>query len=104
LLEEIGDGNGARALDVGCGALGWLRVLSEWVGPDGEVTGTDVDERMLAAAGKLVAEEGFPKVTLVRDDLFDSSLAPAERSCSRIPTPAPGTSIRRPLHWSGSSN
>ena len=48
LLEEIGDGRGARALDVGCGVQGWLRVLSEWVGPDGEVTGTDIDEPMLA--------------------------------------------------------
>ena len=35
LLGEIGDGQGARALDVGCGALGWLRLLSQWVGPDG---------------------------------------------------------------------
>ena len=35
LLEEIGDGRGAGALDVGCGALGWLRAPSEWVGPAG---------------------------------------------------------------------
>ena len=35
LLEEIGDGHGARALDVGGEVLGWLRSLSEWVGPDG---------------------------------------------------------------------
>jgi hypothetical protein len=33
LLEELGDGRSARALDMGCGALGWLRILSEWVGP-----------------------------------------------------------------------
>src|SRR6266511_2721255 len=57
LLEEIGEGRGARALDVGCGVLGWLRILSEWVGPDGEVTGTDVDKAMLSA-----------------DDLFASDL------------------------------
>ena len=37
LLAEIGDGQGARVVDVGCGALGWLRLLSEWVGPDGQV-------------------------------------------------------------------
>ena len=36
LLEEIGDGRGARAIDVGCGVLGWLRLLSEWVGPTGK--------------------------------------------------------------------
>jgi SAM-dependent methyltransferase len=74
LLEEIGDGRGSHALDVGCGALGWLRVLSEWVGPDGEVTGTDVDEAMLAVAGELVTAEGLPNVTLARDDLFASRL------------------------------
>jgi SAM-dependent methyltransferase len=77
LLEEIGDGSGARALDVGCGVLGWLRVLSEWVGTDGEVTGTDVDEAMLAAADRFVTEEGLRNVGLVKDDLFASELEPA---------------------------
>src|SRR5215218_4486731 len=48
LLGEIGDARGARALDVGCGVLGWLRVLSDWVGPEGQVTGTDIDESMLS--------------------------------------------------------
>jgi SAM-dependent methyltransferase len=56
--------------------LGWLRVLSEWVGPDGEVTGTDLDQAMLAAAGRFVTEEGIPNVTLVKDDLFASGLEP----------------------------
>jgi len=50
LLDEIGEGRGDRVLDVGCGAIGWLRLLSEWVGPDGEVVGTDIDDAMLAAA------------------------------------------------------
>ena len=76
LLEEIGDGNGARVLDVGCGALGWLRILSEWVGPDGEVTGSDFDEAMLRAADAFVVEEGLRNVRLVKDDLFASELEP----------------------------
>ncbi len=76
LLEEIGDGRGARVLDVGCGVLGWLRVLSEWVGPEGEVTGTDVDQAMLAAAERFVTQEGLRSVGLVRDDLFASELEP----------------------------
>ena len=76
VLEEIGDGRGARALDVGCGALGWLRILSEWVGAAGEVTGTDFDEAMLAAADGFVAEEGLRNVSLVKDDLFTSELEP----------------------------
>jgi SAM-dependent methyltransferase len=76
LLEEIGKGDGARALDLGCGVLGWLRILSEWVGPDGEVTGTDVDEAMLGAADQFVTGEGLRNVGLVKDDIFASELEP----------------------------
>jgi SAM-dependent methyltransferase len=76
LLAEIGDSRGAHALDVGCGVLGWLRVLSEWVGPDGTVTGTDIDEGMLAAAERFAADEGLENVSLVKDDLFASALEP----------------------------
>ena len=74
LLEEIGDGRGARAVDIGCGVLGWLRVLSEWVGPDGQVVGTDIDDAMLASADEFVAEQRLGNVKLVKDDLFATSL------------------------------
>ena len=43
LLDQLGSGDGARVIDVGCGALGWLRLLSDWVGPDGEVVATDIE-------------------------------------------------------------
>jgi SAM-dependent methyltransferase len=76
LLQEIGDGRGARALDVGCGVRGWLRILSEWVGPDGEVTGTDIDDAMLATADRFATEEGLRNVGLIKDDLFASELEP----------------------------
>ena len=77
LLDLLGAGNGGRVIDVGCGALGWLRLLSEWVGPDGEVIGTDIDDGMLNAAGLFVAAEGLDNVTLVRDDVFASELEPS---------------------------
>ena len=77
VLADIGDGSGARALDVGCGAMGWLRLLSEWVGPTGAVTGTDIDPKMLSAADAFVASEGLGNVALVEDDLFASDLEPA---------------------------
>lgn len=77
LLHEIGDGRGVRAVDIGCGSMGWLRLLSEWVGPDGEVVGTDIDEVMLAAAEQFVTAEGLGNVTLVKDDLFASELEPS---------------------------
>ena len=77
LLGEIGDGRGARAVDIGCGVVGWLRLLSEWVGPDGQVVGTDVDDAMLTVASEFVAEEGLGNVKLVKDDLFATSLEAA---------------------------
>jgi ubiquinone/menaquinone biosynthesis C-methylase UbiE len=76
LLTEVGDGSGLRALDVGCGALGWLRILSEWVGPSGQVVGTDIDERLLDAARAFLEAEGIANVELAVDDLFDSKLEP----------------------------
>jgi SAM-dependent methyltransferase len=76
LLAKIGDGSGGRALDVGCGALGWLRILGEWVGPAGQVVGTDIDESLLGAARSFLTAEGFSEVELVVDDLFDSKLEP----------------------------
>ena len=77
LLDEIGNGRGVRAVDVGCGVMGWLRLLSQWVGPDGEVEGTDIDDAMLAAATQFVAEEGLENVTLLNDDLFATKLEPS---------------------------
>jgi SAM-dependent methyltransferase len=76
LLTKLGDGSGLRALDVGCGALGWLRILSEWVGPSGQVVGTDIDERLLDAARSFLEAEGIANVELAVDDLFDSKLEP----------------------------
>jgi SAM-dependent methyltransferase len=76
LLSKLGGGSGGRAQDVGCGAMGWLRILSEWVGPSGQVVGTDIDENMLEAARSLLKEEAIANVEIVVDDLFDSKLEP----------------------------
>lgn len=73
LLDEVGDGTGKLALDVGCGCLGWLRLLGGWA-TGGRATGTDIDQRMLGLAADLVAAEGLNNVSLLRDDLFDSAL------------------------------
>jgi SAM-dependent methyltransferase len=75
LLSKL-DRSGGRVVDVGCGAMGWLRILSDWVGASGEVVGTDIDENLLAAARSLLAAEGIANVELVVDDLFDSKLEP----------------------------
>ena len=76
LLSKLGDGSGRHALDVGCGALGWLRILSDWVGTSGQVVGTDVDESLLDAARSFLEAEEISNVDLVVDDLFESKLEP----------------------------
>ena len=76
LLTHLANGSGGRALDVGCGALGWLRILSEWVGPSGRVVGTDIDESLLNVARSLLEAEGIANVELVVDDLFETRLEP----------------------------
>ena len=76
LVSKVGGGAGGRALDVGCGAMGWLRLLSEWVGPSGQIVGTDIDESMLNAARSFLEEEEIANAELVVDDLFDSKLEP----------------------------
>lgn len=72
--DGLGPGAGLRVLDVGAGAIGWLRILSEWVGPEGTVVGTDISRTMLAAAASFVEESGLSNVELIEDDLFVSRL------------------------------
>jgi len=76
LLAELGDGTGLRVLDLGCGGgpLGWLRLLSAWVGPTGEVVGTQMTEETARAARQTVRTEGLGNVTVVVDDIFSSWL------------------------------
>jgi SAM-dependent methyltransferase len=77
LLARIGNGTGLHAIDVGCGALGWLRVLSRWVGQTGHVVGIDNQASMLEAARAFIADESLGNVEIVEDDLFASVLEPA---------------------------
>jgi SAM-dependent methyltransferase len=76
LLSRVGDGSGRHALDIGCGAMGWLRILSEWVGASGRLLGTDIDESLLGAARSFLEAEGISNVELLVDDLFESKLEP----------------------------
>ena len=77
LLARIGEGAGWSVIDAGCGVLGWLRVLSRWVGPLGRVVGIDNQPAMLEAARAFVENEGLANVELVEDDLFASRVEPA---------------------------
>ena len=74
LLAELGDGTGLRVADMGCGPLGWLRLLSRWVRPSGEVVGTEVADAVAEQARLTVRSEGLANVTVVVDDVFHSML------------------------------
>jgi SAM-dependent methyltransferase len=74
LLSHIPASSGAKALDLGCGVMGWLRVLSEWVGAAGSVIGSDIDDKMLAHASAFVGVESLGNVTLLQDDIFASQI------------------------------
>jgi ubiquinone/menaquinone biosynthesis C-methylase UbiE len=74
LLAELTDGTGLRVVDLGCGPLGWLRLLSNWVGPTGEVVGTELTDATAQAAQQTVRSEGLGNVGVVVDDIFDSWL------------------------------
>jgi ubiquinone/menaquinone biosynthesis C-methylase UbiE len=51
-------------------------LFAAWVGSTGEVVGTDIDDDLLAAAGRMMREEGLERIALRRDDLFASRLEP----------------------------
>ena len=73
LLDLIGIGPGAQAVDVGCGVLGILHLLCERVGPDGRVVGVDREPRMIEAARRVTAERGLV-VDFAEDDATGLSL------------------------------
>jgi len=75
-LARLGPLEGARVVDVACGAMGLLPALSRRVGPRGSVVGTDFNTEMVAEARDLCAESGLANVEVLRDDLFATALAP----------------------------
>lgn len=77
LLDRIGVRPGWRAVDIGAGPIGILGLLSECVGPTGEVVGVDEVERFVDMAKDIVAERGLANVRLVRADARASGLPAA---------------------------
>src|SRR3954451_24388649 len=65
---------GWTALDLGCGAMGVLRPLSQSVGETGRVVGIDSDATQLAGARSFVAEAGLRNVSIDEGNAFDTGL------------------------------
>ena len=60
--------------DVGCGALGLLRLLSDGPAHPGSSRAPTSPQRMVGLAAGFAADEQLTNVTVVQDDLFASSL------------------------------
>jgi SAM-dependent methyltransferase len=66
LLDRLAVAPGSDVLDVGCGPLGILDLLAQHVGDTGSVVGVDREPAMLAAARRVLAEQGLNRVRLVQ--------------------------------------
>lgn len=74
LLDRIGIPPGWRAIDIGCGPIGILDLLSERVGPEGEAVGLDLEPRFVELARRIAAERGLVNVRLVQGDATATGL------------------------------
>jgi ubiquinone/menaquinone biosynthesis C-methylase UbiE len=75
LLDRLDLPLGGRVVDVGCGPLGVLDMLSRRVGPAGEVVGLDSEPKMIDYAQRSLAERSLDNVTLIRADARATGLA-----------------------------
>lgn len=61
-------------LDVGCGPVGILALLSDLVGRDGEVIGLEREDRFVEMARAEVAQRGLGNVSIVQGDVLSTGL------------------------------
>jgi len=74
LLDRIGITDGQRAVDVGCGPIGILKLLSDRVGDRGVVIGVERETRFLDAAQAHLHKCHLQNVKLVKADALDTGL------------------------------
>lgn len=74
LLDAIGVRAGSKVLDVGCGPIGILRLLSERVGPEGQVVGLERESRFVEMARTEIERLGLTNVQVIEGDAVRSGL------------------------------
>jgi SAM-dependent methyltransferase len=77
LLDQLGVKPGWRAVDVGCGPIGIMDLLSGRLGPTGETVGVDNEPRMIAMARDVAAELNLANLALVQAEAIDTGLGRA---------------------------
>jgi tRNA A58 N-methylase Trm61 len=59
LLDQVGIKEGWRAVDIGCGPIGILDLLSPRVGATGKVVGVERESRFVAMAEQEIAKRPY---------------------------------------------
>jgi ubiquinone/menaquinone biosynthesis C-methylase UbiE len=77
LLDQIDIRPGWRAVDIGCGPIGILNLLSERVGMEGSVVGLEREERFVTMARSEIARRGLRNVQIVQADALNTGLPKA---------------------------
>ena len=75
MLDRIPIRPGFRAVDVGCGPIGIMNLLSERVGSHGAVVGVERESRFADMAREGLKERGLANVTVVNADALKTGLA-----------------------------
>jgi len=78
LLDQIDIQPGWRAVDIGCGPIGILNLLSERVGKTGSVVGLEREQRFVTMARAEVVQRGLSNVEVVQGDALNTGLPKAE--------------------------
>jgi len=74
LLDQIGVAGGQKTVDVGCGPIGILNVLSDRVGYNGVVIGVEREQRFFDMAQAELDNRRLQNVKLVQADALHTGL------------------------------
>jgi SAM-dependent methyltransferase len=74
LLDHVGIRPGSRAIDIGCGPIGILNLLSERVGPQGAVVGLEYVPRFAEMARNEIARRRLINVEVIQTDALLNGL------------------------------
>ena len=77
LLDQIGVQSGWRAVDIGCGPIGILNLLSQRTGPQGSVVGLEREARFVEMAKAEIAKRGLSNVRMIEADALKTGLEKA---------------------------
>ena len=77
LLDRVGVERGWNAVDLGCGPSGIIDLLAKRVGPEGHMTGLDVNPSNVTLAREFVDELGLVNADVAEGDARHTGLPPS---------------------------